>query len=76
MFRAHSPYSPFFTSGLFSEPLSPHRLQDSQSAIYLDVVFSDDEHYRSFLSLDLAETLSARSHSLRHTRRYQCVPFS
>ncbi|EKM81871.1 hypothetical protein AGABI1DRAFT_105314 [Agaricus bisporus var. burnettii JB137-S8] len=64
MFRAHSPYSPFFTSGLFSESLSSH---DDQSAIYLDVVFSDDEHYRSFLSLDLAESLSVCSYSVRRT---------
>jgi len=33
---------------------------------YLDVEFSDDEQYHSFLSLDLAETPSTRSFKLRY----------
>ncbi|KAF9453528.1 hypothetical protein P691DRAFT_719268 [Macrolepiota fuliginosa MF-IS2] len=65
MFRAHSPYSPFFTSGLLSSARQDSFPADYQSTIYLDVVFSDDDHYRSFLSLDLAETQSMRSLSLK-----------
>jgi hypothetical protein len=68
MFRANSPYSPFFTSGLLSEPLSARKSDsepDADATILFDVVFSDDDHYRSFLSLDLAETQSTRSLSLK-----------
>ncbi|KAJ3572359.1 hypothetical protein NP233_g3133 [Leucocoprinus birnbaumii] len=72
MFRAHSPYSPFFTSGLLFEPVSARPTTDSAadkqsipSTIYFDVEFSDDDQYRSFLSLDLAETQSTRSLSLK-----------
>ena len=69
MFRTHSLYSPLFTSGFLFQPLSPSRsvsLNDIQSSpIYLDVEFSDNDQYRSFLSLDLAETRSTRSVSLK-----------
>ncbi|KAF8075017.1 hypothetical protein FPV67DRAFT_1475745 [Lyophyllum atratum] len=96
MFRTGSPYSPFFTSGLLSEPtqyspsssrsaspeppLGPRRgslptdstslrtpsSADGSSAFYFTLQPKrDTSEYRSFLSLDLAESNSMRSASLR-----------
>ncbi len=78
MFATHSPYSPFFTSGLLSAgsrphspdvPLSPRRgslptsRADDVPAFYFTLHHEDA--YRSFLSLDLAESQSMRSASLK-----------
>ncbi|TFK39977.1 hypothetical protein BDQ12DRAFT_665172 [Crucibulum laeve] len=91
-----SPYSPFFTSGLLSQPLlasssspsssrspspeiplgprrgslptdSPARLPsaDDASAFYFTLQQRDESKFRSFLSLDLAESQSMRSASLK-----------
>ncbi|KDR80556.1 hypothetical protein GALMADRAFT_222152 [Galerina marginata CBS 339.88] len=89
MFRTHSPYSPFFTSGLLSEPLtsrpaspdvplSPTRRgslptdnasrapQEHVSAFYFTLQpRRDEDEFRSYLSLDLAESQSMRSASLK-----------
>ena len=87
MFRTHSPYSPFFTSGLLSSraaspdvPLSPTRrgslptdsssarprASEHASAFYFTLQPQrDEESYRSYLSLDLAESQSMRSASLK-----------
>ncbi|RDB23812.1 hypothetical protein Hypma_009079 [Hypsizygus marmoreus] len=97
MFRTGSPYSPFFTSGLLSEPqpcspeeessrsasldppLGPRRgslptdsparspsSTDGSSAFYFTLQPKrDTQEFRSFLSLDLAESNSLRSASLK-----------
>lgn len=81
MFPTHSPYSQFFTSGLFNRsiqpdvPLSPRRgslptdprdAPEDVSAFYFTLQpRRDEEHLRSFLSLDLAESQSMRSASLK-----------
>jgi hypothetical protein len=76
MFRTHSPYSPFFTSGLLSEPSVdvPRRgsLPTSRSLPDVAAAFygtlqprRDEQEFRSFLSLDLAESQSMRSASLK-----------
>ncbi|KAK0488690.1 hypothetical protein IW261DRAFT_366532 [Armillaria novae-zelandiae] len=76
MFRTGSPYSPFFTSGLLSCPASPADFNelgprrgslptsssDRSSAYHLALQSRRDlNEFRSFLSLDLAETRSQRS---------------
>jgi len=76
MFRTHSPYSPFFTSGLLSVPSAdvPRRgslptsrsLPDVAAAFYFTLQpRRDEQEFRSFLSLDLAESQSMRSASLK-----------
>jgi hypothetical protein len=85
MFHSHSPYSPFFTSGLFSAraqdvPTSPRRgslptdtpasrdaaATEDVSAFYFTLqARRDEDEFRSFLSLDLAESQSMRSASLK-----------
>ncbi|KAF8202237.1 hypothetical protein BJ912DRAFT_1110133 [Pholiota molesta] len=84
MFHTHSPYSPFFTSGLFSAraqdvPTSPRRgslptdtpasrdaATEDVSAFYFTLqARRDEDEFRSFLSLDLAESQSMRSASLK-----------
>ncbi|KAL0955115.1 hypothetical protein HGRIS_004031 [Hohenbuehelia grisea] len=64
-----SPYSPFFTSGLLTNDAIPRRgsMPSSQasskaSVYYFTLQQARDEHqFRSFLSLDLAESQSSRS---------------
>ncbi|KAG6891229.1 hypothetical protein C0995_008481 [Termitomyces sp. Mi166 len=67
MFRTGSPYSPFFTSGLLYDSTVPRRgslpADSRPSAFYFTLQPTSD--YRSFLSLDLAESLSLRSSTLR-----------
>ncbi|KAF9475226.1 hypothetical protein BDN70DRAFT_898349 [Pholiota conissans] len=82
MFHSHSPYSPFFTSGLLSArvpdvPTSPRRgslptdapaapREEDVSAFYFTLQSRrDEDEFRSFLSLDLAESQSMRSASLK-----------
>ncbi|KAF4610562.1 hypothetical protein D9613_006877 [Agrocybe pediades] len=84
MFRTHSPYSPFFTSGLLSldaepdVPTSPTRrgslpettaAGSTREAFYFTLHSrrsdADADEYRSYLSLDLAESQSMRSASLK-----------
>ncbi|KAG7444398.1 uncharacterized protein BT62DRAFT_934062 [Guyanagaster necrorhizus] len=78
MFRTGSPYSPFFTSGLLSSPVSPaspidfNELRprrgslptsssDRSSAYYFSLQSRRNiNEFRSFLTLDLAETRSKR----------------
>ncbi|KAF8909360.1 hypothetical protein CPB84DRAFT_1765947 [Gymnopilus junonius] len=76
MFRTHSPYSPFFTSGLLSErlsrPVSPDQQHEHASAFYFTLQPRRDEHqFRSYLSLDLAESQSMRSASLKRNASSQ-----
>ncbi|KAH9479477.1 hypothetical protein JR316_0008071 [Psilocybe cubensis] len=94
MFRTHSPYSPFFTSGLLSSsrpsspdvPLSPTRrgslptdsprVQELPSAFYFTLQPQrDEDEFRSYLSLDLAESQSMRSASLKRTAASTTKPF-
>lgn len=91
MFRTGSPYSPFFTSGLLSEPFSsrsvhslgprrgslptdtpptrtsPQAVSAEESAAFYFTMQPkrDQSEFLSFLSLDLAESQSLRSASLR-----------
>jgi hypothetical protein len=95
MFRTGSPYSPFFTSGFLSEPLSspdpflgprrgslptdspPTLSTDESSAFYFTLQPQRDEsEFRSFLSLDLAESQSLRSASLRRKMSKATTPFA
>ena len=68
MFPRQSSYSPFFISGFSQYPdvsRSVSLADTKTSPIYLDAEFSDNEQYRSFLSLDLAETPSTHSVSFK-----------
>lgn len=56
MFASNSPYSPFFTSGLLC-----HDIFDGIRRGSLPTPLSNQPEYRSFLSLDLAESQSMRS---------------
>ena len=85
-------YSPFFTSGLLSQPITyppssiegslglrrgslpsdspPHTSSREDSSYFYASLQPrrDENEYRSFLSLDLAESRSMRSASLKHFR--------
>ncbi|KAG6839406.1 hypothetical protein C0991_002850, partial [Blastosporella zonata] len=69
MFHSGSPYSPFFTSGLLSQPepdVEPTQRRGSlpTSPFYFTLQPKrDTSEYRSFLSLDLAESSAARATS-------------
>lgn len=71
MFASNSPYSPFFTSGLLSHSIfdGPRRgslpTDKSKDVHQPQSIFSNQPEYRSFLSLDLAESQSMRSASLK-----------
>ncbi|KJA28110.1 hypothetical protein HYPSUDRAFT_62502 [Hypholoma sublateritium FD-334 SS-4] len=88
MFATHSPYSPFFTSGLLSAgsrphspdvPLSPRRgslptsRADDVPAFYFTL--HNEDAFRSFLSLDLAESQSMRSASLKRKASTVSKPY-
>lgn len=88
MFATHSPYSPFFTSGLLSAgsrphspdvPLSPRRgslptsRADDVPAFYFTL--HNEDAFRSFLSLDLAESQSMRSASLKRKASSVAKPY-
>ena len=74
MFASNSPYSPFFTSGLLCHSIFdgirrgslPTDKPKDQS------IFSNQPEYRSFLSLDLAESQSMRSANLK--RKHSAPP--
>ena len=72
MFASNSPYSPFFTSGLLSHSIFDGIRRgslptDSPKDVQPPFIFSNQPEYRSFLSLDLAESQSMRSASLKRT---------
>ena len=70
MFASNSPYSPFFTSGLLCHSIFDGIRRgslptDSSKDVQSPFIFSNQPEYRSFLSLDLAESQSMRSASLK-----------
>ncbi|KAF8817523.1 hypothetical protein BYT27DRAFT_7216612 [Phlegmacium glaucopus] len=70
MFASNSPYSPFFTSGLLSHSILDGIRRgslptDNSKDIQPPFIFSRQPEYRSFLSLDLAESQSMRSASFK-----------
>ena len=70
MFASNSPYSPFFTSGLLCHSIFDGIRRgslptDNSKDVHSQFLFSNQPEYRSFLSLDLAESQSMRSASLK-----------
>jgi hypothetical protein len=70
MFPSNSPYSPFFTSGLLCHSIFDGIRRgslptDNSKDVNAPFIFSNQPEYRSFLSLDLAESQSMRSASLK-----------